>query len=186
MRRVARSRVTAFARLALLCAIAGCASQSRKTDTLTAQMVGDTVANPNAFWASVGVQFHPESISVGDTIGSMIVDRIAVQKAYDSTAVGSVWFRGELELKGRMIPHFDSDVRAQCFEADSLSASRMPRWSGDLRRPWFCFREPPAGIPIPRTDSTEGTIVIDRFTIHFTMSDAVNEGQLRRLVLPNR
>ena len=93
---------------------------------------------------------------------------------------------GQVELTGRHFPHPDSDLRGSttCFEADSVSAARLPRWAADERRPWFCFENrPEAERAIGEKDADVLlTIVIDRFTIHRNLSDAVNSASFVRLV----
>jgi hypothetical protein len=114
----------------------------------------------------------------------MSLDSIAVRTAIDSTRVGTAWFRGEVELSGAKLRHFDSDVDALCFEADSASAARLPRWDGDERRAWFCFsnrRAAQAALGTPG-DSARATIVIDRLTIHRGLSDEVNSARFVRAV----
>ncbi len=98
----------------------------------------------------------------------------------DGSWVGMARFEGTLELDGRTMPHFEPDVRAVCFEADSASAARMPRWSGDERRPWLCFENGDdartrLGDPSARRPAR---VRIDRFTIHRNLSDAVNSARL--------
>jgi hypothetical protein len=69
-----------------------------------------------------------------------MVDSIeALRTPVDSTYVGVAIFRGQIELSGRTMRHFEPDAQDICFEADSVSAARLPRWRGDERRPWFCF-----------------------------------------------
>ena len=104
----------------------------------------------------------------------------------DSTYVGIARFRGEIELSGRTFRHPDADLGgvAPCFEADSASAAKLPRWAGDERRPWFCFvnRADATRALGPPGNEREATIVIDGFTIHRGLSDQVNEARLVRVV----
>lgn len=172
-----------FLRIGLLVALPlACSAPAEQRGRPVSDSPG--VSTPNAFWADVGVVFSPDSVAVDDTVGWLVVDRVAVTRAYDSSAVGSVKFGGELELKGRLIPHFDSDLEAKCFEADSASAARMPRWQGDMRRPWFCFSNQEDPRVVKAVVPSDATIVIDRYTIRFTMSDAVNEARLLRFTGP--
>jgi hypothetical protein len=71
-----------------------------------------------------------------------------------------------------------------CFEADSASASRLPRWSGDERRSWFCFgnRHDATRALGPASDGVPATIVIERFTINRGLSDQVNSAWFVQLV----
>jgi hypothetical protein len=173
------------ARIALAGAVTvACTAQPESRDSAVVQPAADSVIDPHDFWRHVGVVFHPDSVSVGDTIGSLIVDRVNVQPAYDSTPVGTVGFRGEIQLSGSMMRNPDSDYRGVCFEADSLSASRMPRWKEDARRPWFCFDNLDRALRDLARPGQEGnaSVVIDRFTIHFHMSDVFNEARLRRVI----
>jgi hypothetical protein len=132
----------------------------------------------------IGVRFDPLQVRAGDTIAGLVVERAAVMRtALDSIPVGRIAFRGQLRLSGRTMPHLDAEVRdAVCFEADSASASTMPRWAGDRRRPWFCFANPagaaralgPAGTVRP------ATIIIDGLVIERGLSDQVNAARLVR------
>jgi hypothetical protein len=84
-------------------------------------------------------------------------------------------------LAGRTFRHPDgADYPFPCFEADSATSSRLPRWKGDERRSWFCFENPEEasarlGGPAP---DRPATIRIDRFTIHRNLTDAVNSARL--------
>jgi hypothetical protein len=133
-----------------------------------------------------GIRFDPSTLRPGQRVGALVADSVSAQLAVvDSTYVGYARFRGELELTGQLMPHPDADLRevTTCFEADSASAARLPRWSGDERRPWFCFenraeaersiREGGAGSAL--------TVVIDDFTIYRNLSDAVNSASFVRL-----
>jgi hypothetical protein len=114
----------------------------------------------------------------------MSLDSIDVRTAFDSTRVGTARFSGLVELSGAKLRHFDSDSDALCFEADSASAARLPRWAGDERRAWFCFSNRAAAQSAlgPPGDSTSATVVIDRLTIHRGLSDEVNSARFVRAV----
>ena len=169
----------------LLVLLTSCQSEKlRQVDTVTTPLGTDAdTVNPNAFWANVGMVFDPDSVRAGQRIGSLKVDRASVNLAYDSTRVGSVYFSGDIELAGRMMRHPDSDVDALCFEADSMSAARLPRWKGDARRPWFCFKGDDTAAKTLAADSS-ARVVLDRFVIHKGMSDEVNSARARRPVNP--
>jgi hypothetical protein len=129
-----------------------------------------------------GIRFDPTAVATGTKLGAMTLDSIAVRTAFDSTRVGTAWFSGSVELSGAKLRHFDSDVDALCFEADSASAARLPRWEGDERRSWFCFSNRRAAQAVlgPPGDSARATVVIDRLTIHRGMSDEVNSARFVR------
>ena len=118
-------------------------------------------------------------------MGTLALDSIQAQQTQlDSSWVGMARFRGELTLQGRLLRHFDPDqAQTLCFEADSASAARMPRWEGDSRRPWFCFENQEAASRVlgPPGDSAQVTVVVDRFTIHRGFSDQVNAARLTRV-----
>ena len=148
----------------------------------------DTTPSPAASASGrLGILFDPATLRPGDQLGELVVDSIdATITPIDSTYVGVAKFRNEIELSGWTLRHFDADLRdaASCFEADSASASRLPRWSGDERRPWFCFENVTDAQRTlgPPTDSARATIRIDEFTIHRGMSDQVNSARLVRLI----
>jgi hypothetical protein len=117
-------------------------------------------------------------------VGNLEIEHIEATRAVDSSWVGTARFRGVLTLRGRTIPHLEQDARAVCFEADSSSAARLPRWSGDERRSWFCFENLAeaardlAGPGLVRA----ATVRIDRFTIHRGLTDQVNSARLVNVV----
>jgi hypothetical protein len=132
-----------------------------------------------------GIRFDPAAVGRGSSIGNLTIDSIAATPtALDSSLVGTARFAGELILAGRIMAHPDPELQALCFEADSGSAQRMPRWAGDTRRSWFCFsnREEAAGMIGSTAPGKSLTVVIDRFTIHRGMSDEVNSARLVRVV----
>lgn len=131
-----------------------------------------------------GIRFDPATITVATKIGGMSLDSIAVRSAYDSTRVGTARFSGVVELSGSKLRHPDSDIDALCFEADSVSAARLPRWEGDERRSWFCFTNRRAAESAlgPPGDSGRATFVIDRLTIHRGLSDEVNSARFVRAI----
>jgi hypothetical protein len=134
-----------------------------------------------------GIRFDPAALRPGASVGALVTESVTARHTpIDSTYVGTAHFRGEIELSGQTMRHPDPDMRANaiCFEADSPSAARLPRWQGDERRPWFCFtNEADArralGAP---SDGVGATVVVDRFTIHRGLSDEVNSARLVRVV----
>jgi hypothetical protein len=136
----------------------------------------------------IGVVFDPLTLHAGDSVAGLLVQRVDVRRAaVDSTPVGTIEFRGPLLLTGQVIPHFDSDARTAdggppvCFEADSGSASRLPRWSGDRRRPWFCFiNAGEARRRLSGADTASASprrIRVEAFTINRGLSDEVNSAR---------
>jgi hypothetical protein len=136
--------------------------------------------------ARPGIRFDPSTVRRGMTVGSLMIDSIEARRAIDSSYVGSARFRGDIRLRGWTMRHPDPDLYRviTCFEADSASAARLPRWEGDQRRPWFCFsnRSEAARLLGPPSEGVPATIVIDRFTIHRGLSDEVNSARFVRLV----
>ena len=134
--------------------------------------------------ARPGIRFEPASVTPGTRIGVLTVDSISATVAMDSSHVGTARFRGEIELSGATLRNPDPDLGQQltCFEADSASAARLPRWLGDERRAWFCFsnNDDAAGALGPPSEGARATIVVDEFTIHRNLSDAVNSARFRR------
>lgn len=132
-----------------------------------------------------GIRFDPGTLRAGAPIGALVLDSIAASRTVvDSTYVGLARFRGALELSGTTFRHPDPDAQAVCFEAESASAARMPRWAGDERRPWFCFenRTEAAQALGPPGEGVGATLVIDRFTIYRGLTDEVNSARFVRLV----
>ena len=135
-----------------------------------------------------GIRFDPSKVRRGSSIGLLVVDSIAARQAVaaDSLYVGTARFRGTIELRGWTMRHPDPDAYrvVTCFEADSSSAARLPRWEGDERRAWFCFSNRAAAAQAlgPPSEGVPATIVIDQFTIHRGLSDEVNSARLVRLV----
>jgi hypothetical protein len=135
--------------------------------------------------ARLGVVFDPGRVKPGDTIAGLVVERVAAHYTpIDSTLVGTAGFRGEMELGGATIRHPEADATKEvCFEADSASAARLPRWAGDRRRAWFCFSNATAAARALGPPQTEwpARIVISHFVIHRGLSDEVNAAQFVRL-----
>lgn len=165
---------TTFAAFTLACARTESRASTDSTTVIPA--AADTLSGP-------GIRFDASALRAGMRVGELTVESLTVRRAIDSSWVGTARFSGELTLSGRFVSHPDSDIRALCFEADSASAARMPRWGGDSRRPWLCFEK--AGTkptpPVPPFD-VQATVVIDRFTIHRGLSDEVNSARLLRVV----
>ncbi|MEP6858704.1 MAG: hypothetical protein ABI994_09975, partial [Gemmatimonadales bacterium] len=135
--------------------------------------------------ARLGVVFDPSQVRPGDTIAGLVVERIVANHTpMDSTLVGTAAFRGRIELAGATMRHFEADATKDvCFEADSASATRLPRWAGDGRRAWFCFSNASAAareLGPPRTERP-AHIVISHFVIHRGLTDEVNAAQFVRL-----
>lgn len=134
-----------------------------------------------------GIRFDPSTSRRGKWVGALVIDSIEVRRtAVDSTYVGRARFGGSLELSGWTLRHPDPDLNrvVTCFEADSISAARLPRWSGDERKAWFCFANRPEAARAlgPPSEGVPATIIIDRFTIHRGLSDEVNTARFVRLV----
>jgi hypothetical protein len=134
-----------------------------------------------------GIRFDPAALRPGTRVGALVAESVTARHTpMDSTYVGTAHFRGEIELSGQTMRHPDPDMRGKaiCFEADSLSAARLPRWEGDERRPWFCFtNEAEARRALgPPSDGVGATVVVDRFTIHRGLTDEVNSARLVRVV----
>lgn len=136
--------------------------------------------------AQSGIGFDPATLRSGDRVGNMFVDTVTFRHALlDSTLVGMARFTGEMQLTGRTMRHPDADLRhtEMCFEADSSSATLLPRWPADERRPWFCFVNRDAAVRVLRgpSEGIAATIVIDQFTIHRGLTDEVNSARLVRI-----
>ena len=114
----------------------------------------------------------------------MLDSIIARRTAFDSTYVGLARFSGRITLSGWTLRNPDADLRNTeiCFEADSASASRLPRWSGDERRPWFCLvnRAEAQRALGPPSEGVRATIIVEQFTIHRGLSDEVNSARFVR------
>ena len=126
--------------------------------------------------------FDPSRLRAGNRIGTLTVDTAAVAwSEVLSTWTGTVRFGGEIPLRGRLQLHFDyPGIEAACFEADSSSALRLPRWPDDERRPWFCFEnDSVARRVLGSTDTSRfRRITVDRFTTVRAFTDAVNSARL--------
>lgn len=134
----------------------------------------------------VGVVFDPSRVKPGDSIAGLVVERIdASPTVVDSTLVGSIAFRGEIELAGHTVRHPEADATNEvCFEADSASAARLPRWAGDRRRAWFCFSNATAAARAlgPARSERRARVVIRDFVINRGLSDQVNSARFVRMV----
>ena len=128
--------------------------------------------------------FDPATLRPGDQVAGLMVERVETARGVDSTWYGDVTFSGPIELDGSVIPHFDSEVRAICFESDSTSAARLPRWPGDVRRPWFCFENDSDAVRAlgPAGSARRARILIDRFTSTWHPTDVWNTARLARVI----
>ena len=131
------------------------------------------------------VEFDPSATHRGDTILTLIADSVVAQRTPSGELVGIARFAGSVVLSGHTFGHPDgADYPFPCFEADTATARRLPRWAGDTRRPWFCFENrDDAKIRLGGSEPNKpATIRIDRFTIHRNLSDAVNSARLVEVI----
>ena len=173
----------------LVLALLACSSGEKADQPASAR--ADTPA-PAAPAPRAANEFDPAALRVGDTLMGLRVERADVRRAaaIDSSYVGDVRFAGEVTVSGRPRAHHDfPEVRTLCFDVDSTSAARLPRWPGDRRRVWFCFDNQEAAVRAlgpARADTAVApvTIAIDRYQTvrHFT--DAYDTATLLRLVAP--
>ena len=192
------ARLVAPALLLLGGAAAACSSEPRSDaagdgGATAAARAGADTAPPTAsggdgrrsFVPPGAVIFDPPALRRGDRVATLVVDTLRVDRTGDGAEwVGMVRFAGEIELTGTTIPHIDPEARAVCFEADSATAARLPRWPNDERRSWFCLtNEAEASRTLaPPGRMLPATIVIDDFTTVRSFTDAVNEARLVRVV----
>jgi hypothetical protein len=180
-----------LAALALVISHSACGPADRSVERAS-----DTAATPSTHNETpivLGIRFDPERLRPGMRVGEMVVDSVAArQVSIDSAGatrmiptlvwVGTARFHGPLTLRGRLMKHFDPDVSMPCFEADSASAALMPRWAGDIRRPWFCFPDMGAQRLLgKRSEGLSLEVVIDGLAIRRSFSDDVNTAHLVRL-----
>jgi hypothetical protein len=159
---------------------APCDSMPREAGAAEIDIVGHGTPRP-------GIRFDPAKVRRGSTVGELVIDSIIARQAVaDTVYVGTARFRGAIELSGWTMRHPDPDAYrvVTCFEADTSSAARLPRWDGDERRAWFCFsnRAEAAQALGPPSAGVPATIVVDQFTIHRGFSDEVNSARFIRRV----
>jgi hypothetical protein len=169
-------------------ALAGCRDTREAETPRTATIDSAAVPPPKPY--RPGIHFDPQEIRPGTPVGALVADSVTAQRAMvDSTLVGIARFRGSIQLSGWTLRHPETDLTevASCFEADSASASRLPRWNGDDRRAWFCFvNRADAKLALgPPSEGAPVAIVIDSFTIHRGLSDEVNSARFVRRVRDN-
>ena len=177
--------MTRRACLSLLLFAVGCRDGAEHSGTAAATAGKRPAAthDPSVRPFRPGVRFNPMDIRPGATVGHLVLDSIDARRVLaDSVVVGVARFRGEIELTGATMRHPDPDPGPVCFEADSASAARLPRWSGDERRAWFCFSNHDQATRVlgPPSEGVRLKVVIDRFTIHSGLSDEVNSARLVR------
>jgi len=131
-----------------------------------------------------GVRFDPTSLLPGDRVGDLIADSLSIRQTSGSDWVGMAHFRGELMLGGHASHPPEAATSAVCFEADSISAARMPRWAGDRRRPVVCFTNPAQAARElgPAVEARPATIVIDGFSVQRGQFDGLNRARFVRLL----
>lgn len=156
----------------------GCEPTERQADTLLSAPSPD-VRRP-------GIRFDPDTLAAGARVGGLVLETVRSVDPAAGRDAASASFRGEITLTGQTLRHPDDDlaVVSVCFEADSASAARMPRWEGDERRPWFCFsnRAEATRLLAAPGEIVTASVVIDRFTIYYGVSDEVNSARLVRVL----
>ena len=182
--RVANTTYSSAAFLGL--ALAAC-GDTRQNELTRAAPIESAATAPPARPFRPGIRFDPGSTPPGTLVGELVAESLVVRRTeIDSTLVGKAGFRGRIQLSGWTLRNPDADLAnvASCFEADSASASRLPRWAGDERRPWFCFTNGTDATRAlgPPSEGVPATVVIDRFTIHRGLSDEVNSARFVRRV----
>jgi hypothetical protein len=133
-----------------------------------------------------GIRFDPDTLRAGDRVGELVLDSARAPDPAMGSDAARAFFRGEIALSGSTMRHPDADAGefTVCFAPDASNAARMPRWAGDERRIWFCFEnqaEAARSLAEPGEAMT-ATIVIDRYTIYYGMSDEVNAARLAWVV----
>jgi hypothetical protein len=166
--------------------LASC-GKTRQTEMSRADTIPSGSTAPPSTASRPGIRFDPAALRPGTPVGELVTESVAARRTpIDSTYVGVARFRGQMRLSGWTLRNPDPDLYevAICFEADSASATRMPRWSGDERRPWFCFgnRADAARALGPPSEGVPATIVIERLTINRGLSDEVNSAWFVLLV----
>lgn len=167
--------------LTLLSVTAACV---RPRDAVHVEAVDTAFVDSIGFHHIWGANFDPRRIAGGDSVGSLVVSRLEVEETHDSIAVGIASFTGKLHLTGQIMAHPDSEAKELCFEADPATSTRLPRWKGDSRRPWFCFtnREQASQLLSPLVAGRMYKVVIEDFTIHRGLSDQVNSARLTEVI----
>jgi hypothetical protein len=132
--------------------------------------------------------FDPRTIKVGDTVAGLRVIESTLQRNEGSPRgyIGSVKFKGEVELRGGYSAHFDyPEVREPCFWVDRADWKKLPRVKAETRIVWFCFRNEEAAIDklgALSKDTVKSVIVIDNYTTHLFETDAWDQVDLVRVV----
>ena len=171
-------------------ALTGCGTAQPDAERSDTVMGSAAPARPDpdtagARRARTGVLFDPTTVRKGDTVASLTVSEITFRRAMDSTILGTARFAGRLVLTGKSLRHHDyPEVQSVCFEADSVSAEKMPRWLGDRRRAWFCFTNTgyaARNLAEPGLE-TPAEILVDSFTVNRGVSDEVNTALLVRVI----
>lgn len=133
-----------------------------------------------------GIRFDPDTAQTGRRIGNLTLDSLVRRGPATGQDADIALFRGEVELSGSTMRHPDADLSqtSVCFEADSASASRLPRMTGDERRAWFCFSNGDfaAGNLAQPAEVLSAVVVVDSFTIVRGYSDEVNRAHLVRVL----
>jgi hypothetical protein len=129
-----------------------------------------------------GIRFAPDTVAPGSAVGELVLDSVWWRGPAGGRDANSGFFTGRIRLSGSTRAHPDADAAeiSVCFEPDSSSAARLPRWAGDERRIWFCFdnaREAAHSLARPG-EEVDATVVIADYRIHFGASDEVNTARL--------
>lgn len=166
----------------LACATAACdrPAEEMPAGGESAMAAADSAA-PGGPWHP----FDPDTVEVGASAGGLVLDTLIRRGEHSGADADVAVFDGEIELSGRTLLHPDADLGLQqvCFEADYTTSHRLPRMTGDERRPWFCFNN--TALATERLAGpgiiVAATVVIDSFTNVRGSSDEVNSATLLRV-----
>ncbi|HKV10982.1 MAG TPA: hypothetical protein VJ725_22775 [Thermoanaerobaculia bacterium] len=128
--------------------------------------------------------FDPRAIAPGqEFLGLVVVEAEAAPAADRPVYVGRVLFRGEITVAGTFRPHPEDGPQVPCFTVDAATAGALPRFPGDERVPWFCFRNTfQASQAMREAAGSPKTIVIRGFETAYRLTDAIDEAEFVRLL----
>ncbi|HJQ35933.1 MAG TPA: hypothetical protein VKB93_02230 [Thermoanaerobaculia bacterium] len=109
---------------------------------------------------------------MGETVNGWTVVRSDIRSdPTESGWIGEVDFAGQATLPGTFQKHFDTD--ALCFFVDESDRGALPRFSNDVRKPWFCFTND-ADVRNVAKEGMHAHIRIDSFLYRYSHTDVVN------------
>lgn len=121
-------------------------------------------------------EFDPSQFEPGEMVGTWrVVEKDVLRDPLEETGwTGRVLFAGEAEARGTFQMHPDPDVPELCFFVDDIDRGRFPRFTNDVRKPWFCFTNEQDVRRVAKAGE-HAKIAVAEYHYRYSHTDAYNE-----------